>query len=58
MRRLLMLEEYKTWKREFRFDRIETTAEMDETRSCTSTSLVPDLFFYRNMVIPSLTKIA
>ena len=52
MRRLLMHEKHKTWKREFGFDRIETTAEMDEKRSRTSTSPVPDPFFYRNMVIP------
>ena len=52
MRRLLMLEEHKTWKREFGFDRIETAAEMDEKRSCTSTSHVPDPFFYRSMAIP------
>ena len=53
MRRLLMHEEHKAWKREFGFDRIETAAEMDEKRSRTSTSLVPNPFFYRNMVIPS-----
>ena len=29
MRRLLMHEEHKAWKREFGFDRIETAAEMD-----------------------------
>ena len=52
MRRLLMHEKHKTWKREFGFDRIETAAEMDEKRSCTRTSPVPDPFFYRNMVIP------
>ena len=52
MRRLLMLEEHETWKREFGFDRIETAAEMDENRSRASTSPVPDPFFYRNMVIP------
>ena len=51
MRRLLMHEKHKTWKREFGFDRIETATEMDEKRSRTSTSLVPDPFFYRNMVI-------
>ena len=53
MRRLLMHEKHKTWKREFGFDRIETAAEMDEKRSRTSTSPVPNPFFYRNMVIPS-----
>ena len=52
MRRLLMHEKHKIWKREFGFDRIETAAEMDEKRSRTSTSPVPDPFFYRNMVIP------
>ena len=31
MRRLLMLEEQKAWKREFGFDCIETAAEMDES---------------------------
>ena len=30
MRRFLMLQEQKTWKQEFGFDRIETAAEMDE----------------------------
>ena len=52
MHRLLMLEERKTWKREFGFDRIETAAEMDENRSRTSTSPVPDPFFYSNMLNP------
>ena len=52
IRRLLMLEEHKTWKREFGFDRIETAAEMDGNLSRTSTSPVPDPFLYRNMVIP------
>ena len=52
MRRLLMHEKHKVWKREFGFDRIETAAEMDEKRSRTSTSPVPNPFFYRNMVIP------
>ena len=52
MRRLLIHEKHKTWKREFGFERIETAAEMDEKRSRTSTSPVPDPFFYRNMVIP------
>ena len=52
MRRLLMLEEHNTWKREFGFDRIETAAEMDEKRSRTSTNSVPDPSFYRNRVIP------
>ena len=50
MRRLLMLEEHKTWKREFGFDRIETAAETDEKRSRTSTSPVPAPFFYSNML--------
>ena len=52
MRRLLMHEKHKTWKREFGFECIKTVAEMDEKRSRTSTSPVPDPFFYRNMVIP------
>ena len=52
MHRLLMREEHKTWKREFGFDRVETAAEMDGKRSRTSTSPVPDPFFYRNIVIP------
>ena len=52
MRSLLMHEKHKVWKREFGFDRIETAAEMDEKRSRTSTSPVPNPFFYRNMVIP------
>ena len=52
MRRLLMHEKHKTWKREFDFDRIETAAEMDEKRSRTSPSPVPNPFFYQNMVIP------
>ena len=50
MRRLLMLEEHKTWKQKFGFDRIETAAEMDENRSRTSTKPVPDPLFYRNIV--------
>ena len=53
MRCLLMHEKHKAWKREFGFDRIEKAAEMDEKRSRTSTSPVPNPFFYRNMVIPS-----
>ena len=52
MRRLLMHEKHDTWKREFGFDRIEAAAEMDEQRSRTSTSPVPDPFFCLNMVIP------
>ena len=52
MRRLLMHEKHKAWKQEFGFDRIETAAEMDEKRSRTSTSPVPNPFSYRNMVIP------
>ncbi|CAM9639344.1 unnamed protein product, partial [Ascophyllum nodosum] len=52
MRRLLMHEKHKAWKREFGFKRIEIAAEMDEKRSRTSTSPVPNPFFYRNMVIP------
>ena len=51
MRRLLMLEGHKTWKREFSVGRIETAAEIYENRFRTSTSPVPDPFFYRNMVI-------
>ena len=53
MRSLLMHETHKVWKREFGFDRIEMAAEMDEKRSRTSTSPVPNPLFYRNMVIPS-----
>ena len=52
MRRLLMHEKHKTWKREFGFDRNETATEMDEKRLRTSSSPVPDPFFYRNMAIP------
>ena len=52
MRSLLMHEKHKVWKREFGFDRIETAAEIDEKRSRTSTSPVPNSFLYRNMVIP------
>ena len=52
MRRLLMHEKHEAWKREFGFDCIETAAEMDEKRSRTSTSPVPNPLFYRNMVIP------
>ena len=44
MRRLLMLDEHHTWKREFGFGRIETAAEMDEKHS--RTSPVSDPFFY------------
>ena len=51
MRRLLMHEKHKAWKRGFGFDRIETAPEMGEKRSRTSTSPVPNLFFYRNIVI-------
>ena len=50
MRRLLVLEEQKTWKREFGFDRIETAAEMDEKRF--HTSPVSEPFFYRSMFNP------
>ena len=46
MRRLLMLEEYKTWKREFGFDYIEIAAEMDAR--CSKSRF----FFYRNMFNP------
>ena len=53
MRRFLMHEKHKVWKRELGFDRIETAAEMDKKRSRISTSPVPNPFFYRNMVIPS-----
>ena len=52
MRRLLIHRKHEAWKREFGFDRIETAAEMDEKRSRTSTSPVPDPFFYRSMGIP------
>ena len=47
-----MHEKDKAWKREFGFDRIKTASEMEEKRSRTSTSPVPDPVFYRNMVIP------
>ena len=47
MRRLLMLEEQKAWKREAGFDYIETAAEMDARRS--RSNVVPETFFYRNM---------
>ena len=50
MRRFLMLEEQKAWKREFGFDRIETAAEMDQ--KCSRTSLVSELFFYKSMSNP------
>ena len=50
MRRLLMHEKRKTWKREFGFDRIETCAEMGEKRFRESSSPVPNPFFNRNMV--------
>ena len=53
MRCSRMREKHKAWNREFGFDRIETAAEMCEKRSRTSTSPVPNPFFYRNMVIPS-----
>ena len=52
MRSLLMHERHKVWKREFRYDRLETAAEMDEKRSRISTSPVTNPFFYRSMVIP------
>ena len=47
IRRFLKLEEQKTWKREFGFNRIETAAEMDEKGF--RTSPVSEPFFYRNM---------
>ena len=50
MRRLLILEEQKAWKREFGFDRNETAAEMDEKRFRSST--VSEPFFYRSMFNP------
>ena len=46
MRRLLMFEEHKTWKREFGFDYIEIAAEMDARYSNSKT------FFYRDMFNP------
>ena len=52
MRRLLMHEEHKIWKREIGFDRIDTATEMDEKHSRTSTSPAPGPSFYRKMVIP------
>ena len=50
LRRLLMLEEQKTWKREVGFDHVETAAEMDAQRF--RTSLVSESFFYRIMLNP------
>ena len=50
MRRLLMLQEQKAWKREFGFDRIEMATEMDE--KCFRTSLVSEPFFYNIMFNP------
>ena len=50
IRRLLMLEKQKAWKREFGFDCIETAAAMDEKRF--RTSLVSDPFFYSNKFHP------
>ena len=41
---------HKTWTQKFGFHRIEKAAEMDEKH--TSTSPVPDPFFYQNMIIP------
>ena len=52
MRRLLMHENHKTWKREFSFGCIETATEINEKRSRTGTSPVPGPFFYQNMIIP------
>ena len=52
MRRLLMHEQHKIWKREFGFDRNDAAAEMDEKRSRTSTSPAPYPYFYRKIVIP------
>ena len=46
MCRLLMLEEHKTWKREFGFDDIELAAEIDTRCSNSKT------FSYRNMINP------
>ena len=46
MRRLLMLEEHKTWKREFGFDYIDLAAEINTRCSNSKT------FFYRNMINP------
>ena len=50
MRRLLMLEEQKAWKREFGFNRIETVVEIDEKLS--RTSLVSEPFYYSNILNP------
>ena len=41
MRRLQMLKEQKTWKREDGFDKIKTTAEMDTQRFLTSLDSEP-----------------
>ena len=54
MRRLLMLEEQKAWKREAGFVYIETAAEMDAQRF--RTSLVSETFLYRNMFDPRLPR--
>ena len=43
MRRLLMLEEQKAWKREVGFDYIDTEAEMDARRS--RANIASNLFF-------------
>ena len=48
IRRLLMLEEHKAWKRELGVDRIETAAAIDEKMFHTST--VSEAFFYRSNV--------
>ena len=47
IRRLLMLEEQKVWKREAGFDCIETAAEMDARRS--RSNVVSETFFFRSM---------
>ena len=50
MRRLLMIEEQKAWKREAGFDYIERAAEMDARRSRSNT--VSKTFFCRNVFNP------
>ena len=50
MRRLLMLEEKKAWKREVGFDYIDTAAEMDARRS--RTNIVSEPFFFSKVFNP------
>ena len=50
MRRLLMLEKHKAWKRDFGFDYVGMAAEMD-TR-CSRSNIDSETFCYRNMFNP------